>query len=345
MGYDGEVRERRGTKDALVTPDPASPSSDEIRDFLNRHHPFDQLLPELLDEVTRHIEFRLTSAGEKLLSPGDICPHLFILHCGQVDIFDEAGALLAKLGEGDQFGQRSLRGNGRSVATVLVTEPGSLLLLPASEFHRLSRNYSQFRYFFAPTEQEKLSGAVSAIEQGDHGNANLLTTPVEQILHQPVISTEVSASVHEAARVMSQAGVSSLLVCEQGRLRGIVTDRDLRNRVLAKGLDHATPVREIMTTAPRTIGPGDYAYEALIQMARNHFHHLPVVDGDEILGMITSTDLIRRHSTSPLYVVGEVFKQNDVEGLVRASVQVGVMLVKARRSRQSGDAWHAGQDL
>ena len=71
------------------------------------------------------------------------------------------------------------------MATVRVTEAGSLLLLPAAEFHRLSRKYSQFRYFFAPTGQERLSGAISAVEEGDQASANLLTTPKE-VLFDPV---------------------------------------------------------------------------------------------------------------------------------------------------------------
>ncbi len=80
---------------------------------------------------------------------------------------------------------------------------------------------------------------------------------------------------------MREQRVSSvLLVDSRQALLGIVTDRDLRNRVLAAGLDPTQPVSAIATPAPLTMAVGQPVFEALLLMARHNIHHLPVLDGE-----------------------------------------------------------------
>ena len=125
-----------------------------------------------------------------------------------------------------------------------------------------------------------------------------------------------TASILEAARTMREHRVSSVLLIERGHLFGIVTDRDLRNRALADGIDPARPVMDIATVAPMTVQVGQPAFEALLLMARHNIHHVPVVDGAQVVGMITATDLTEQHSTSAVYLAGEIHKQTGLDGLV-----------------------------
>ena len=77
---------------------------------------------------------------------------------------------------------------------------------------------------------------------------------------------------------MSAERISSVLVTDGEVLVGILTDRDLRTRVLAAAVDPASPVSAVMTPDPATTGPDAPALEALLELVRRNIHHLPVVE-------------------------------------------------------------------
>jgi CBS domain-containing protein len=79
---------------------------------------------------------------------------------------------------------------------------------------------------------------------------------------------------------------------------------------------------DIATLAPLTLDVENPAFEALLLMARHNIHHVPVLDGQRITGMITATDITERHSTSAVYLAGEVYKQSTVEGLQSAAARI-----------------------
>ena len=124
------------------------------------------------------------------------------------------------------------------------------------------------------------------------------------------------------------------MLIEQGHLFGLVTDRDLRNRALAAGLDPALPILEIATVAPLTAQRNQPAFEALLLMARHNIHHVPVLDGQQVLGIITATDLTEQHSTSAVYLASDIYKQTGIEGLVAAAANIKQL----QRSLAAADA-------
>jgi CBS domain-containing protein len=150
----------------------------------------------------------------------------------------------------------------------------------------------------------------------------LMTTPVRSLIKRPPVTIAPESTILATAQRMRDDRISSVLLVEHDLLFGLVTDRDLRNRALAAGLDPSTPVHQIATLAPLTIGIDQPAFEALVLMARHNIHHVPVLDGQRIAGMITATDLTQQISTSAVYVAGEIHRQTDLAGLVAASARV-----------------------
>ncbi|GIX24119.1 MAG: histidine kinase [Caldimonas sp.] len=148
---------------------------------------------------------------------------------------------------------------------------------------------------------------------------HLLNEPLSSLRWRAPVTVPPTASVREAAQLMQQQGVSSVLVVEQGRLFGLVTDRDLRNRVVAAGLDPSRPVLDIATLAPLTLDESRPAIEALMLMAQHNIHHLPLMNGSRVTGLVTARDLTERHGTTAVFLVGEIYKQADLDGLVRLS--------------------------
>jgi CBS domain-containing protein len=151
---------------------------------------------------------------------------------------------------------------------------------------------------------------------------NLLTTPLQALIKRPPITLTPSASIRAAAELMREQGVSSLMLVEQAQLFGLVTDSDLRNRVVAQGLDIERPVAEIATLSPMTVDADSPAFEALLLMARHNIHHVPVMSGERIVGMLTATDLTAQRSTSPVFLAKDIYKQTTLEGLVHISQRI-----------------------
>lgn len=112
------------------------------------------------------------------------------------------------------------------------------------------------------------------------------------VRQQIVCSVDGGAMAAEAARLMAERNISAILVIDRGRLQGIVTERDLARKCCAIGADaERTPVSAIMTEAPDTIRPDDDARGALELMELRGYRHLPVVDGETVVGIVSIRDL------------------------------------------------------
>ena len=105
-----------------------------------------------------------------------------------------------------------------------------------------------------------------------------------------VLSVEANVSIIEVAERMVERNVGAVLVLDGGRLTGILTERDVL-RAVARGLRDATRVADCMTANPETIAPDDTTEHAAVLMLHGGFRHLPVVEGDNIVGVISIRDL------------------------------------------------------
>jgi CBS domain-containing protein len=130
------------------------------------------------------------------------------------------------------------------------------------------------------------------IHRGDWATA-MRQRSVVQLIKRQAIHLAPSASVREAAQLMSEKHNGALLVMDEGRLAGIFTERDVLNRVVAVGRDpDSTPLSEVMTRDLVTLGPQTAATLALHVMGEVGFRHLPVVENDKVYGIISLRDFV-----------------------------------------------------
>jgi CBS domain-containing protein len=109
-----------------------------------------------------------------------------------------------------------------------------------------------------------------------------------------VLEIEGDASVFEAVKQMVEANVGSLLVTEDGEVAGIVTERDYLRRVALEGRrDRETPVREIMSSPLIVVTPETTVDECMALMTDRRIRHVPVVDGGEVVGIVSIGDLVK----------------------------------------------------
>ena len=120
---------------------------------------------------------------------------------------------------------------------------------------------------------------------------------VKHILHnKPAVVHAVTAdvSVLEALSIMMEKNISALLVTEDGRLKGIFTERDYARKIILKGKSSKeTAISEVMTASPQTISPDEAVDQCMQLMTNNHFRHLPVLEGETVVGIISIGDLVK----------------------------------------------------
>lgn len=116
---------------------------------------------------------------------------------------------------------------------------------------------------------------------------------VSEIMSPPTCLVEPETTLAEACTLMGEHGVGSALVCEEARLLGIVTERDVL-RALSSAHDAPTrPVVEWMTKAPATVGPATDVREALRTMVDGGFRHLPITEAEQVVGVVSMRDIAR----------------------------------------------------
>ena len=138
---------------------------------------------------------------------------------------------------------------------------------------------------------------------------------VSDLMSGNVCSLPGSATILEAVRLMSDRHIGAVLVVEEGRLKGIFSERDALARVMAAGRDpNQTTLSEVMTADPRTAIPQMSAVAALFMMRDGGFRHLPVVEEGEVKGIISMRDFIGAEFQ-------EVDEQLDYAELLEADLQ------------------------
>ena len=158
---------------------------------------------------------------------------------------------------------------------------------------------------------------------------NILFQPIKKYCRRNVATCEPEDSVLTVAGVMRDLHISSVIVCENNTPTGILTDRDLRNKVVAQGTDPATIVaRDIMTAPLITVSEDDFIFEALYRISKNGIHRICVVDQDDRLsGIITVTDIMRLQTHSPQKLVREIDHAASLEELKSYHKQIQGLVI------------------
>lgn len=325
----------------------------EIRDHLSQHPPFDTLLDELLDDVVSNIEITYFKADSMILEQGQPIHALPYIRSGAVEIYHYNGELYNRLEEGDIFGQFGLLRQRKVRFPVKAIEDTLLYQIPDTIFDRLCDDDS-----FADFVELSGSRLKSTVDESLREN-DLMTTRVRKLISRLPQMVETTVSIQETARLMTENVVSSVLLIEPAdeedsdgvfrgdegglwRLKGMVTDEDLRSQVVAAGIKTDRPIGQLSDGRLITIQSDESVNEAMLTMLRNHIQRLPVLHRRRPVGVLHLSDIVRYETNSSLYLASNIFSRSSVRDLSRLVPEIRaafIRLVKAgSTAKMVGDA-------
>ena len=285
----------------------------EVTQFLAAREPWSLLPQGQIHAFAKRAVGRYVRRGEVVLAAGAAPTAMFVVRSGAIEIVDVDGNLVDHDEQGACFGQSSIIEERPARFTFTAIED-SLLWAFAPEVVRELMAVPEVRRYFT---EARLSDAVRHVPDG----GPVLQVPVADMVTRSPITIPVDSTVGQAAGVMDENRISAILVTEGETLVGILTDRDLR-RVVAQDISPASPLAETMSRDPYRISHDALALDVLLMLVQHKIHHLPVMDGDRVLGMVTSGDLMRLERSSPLYLVGDLARQSEVAGQARVMERV-----------------------
>lgn len=293
--------------------------------FLSNLPPFSFLPEEELEKIASELSTVHYPKDTILYVQGQsTIEHLYIIQKGAVEQYyneKDKEILHELLSEGDIYGGTSiLLHNGIPVRTIRTTEDSELYILPKQKFLDICSRYAEFSDYFTDTFGKRMldtsyAAVIAKTMHQEEEVPQLFNQTVENIFTKNLLYCNADMSIQEAARIMGQHKCSSIFIKEpDGDFVGIVTDNDLRNKVIVKGYDIKRPVSEIMSSPLSTVPAQAPVSDALMTMMLKNLKHLAVTDTDEkVTGVVTNKDILTAQGQSPFFLIREINSAGSIE--------------------------------
>jgi CBS domain-containing protein len=295
--------------------------------FLRRFAPFGDLPDAELEEAAASARVEAFAAGATILAEDGQPAHaLYVVRSGAVELRHDEETIDV-LEPGEAFGHPSLLSGLAPAFDVLAREPTECLVIPGERAKAVLSSPAGVE-FVASSLRERMVRTGHVV----HAHADQRTAHLGSLVHRPVVVCGPGATAAEAARLMAEKDVSCVLV-QLDRGYGIVTDSDLRRKLVAEGRPLSTPVGELMVAPALTFAPERLAVDAMIDMLDAGIHHLPIVDtSGRAIGVVTATDLMYLESRTPFALRRSIAHAQTVDELVAAASHLPQMIVSLVRA-------------
>ena len=299
-----------------------SESPEEIADFLCRVEAFETLSGDQLVRLAAAVTHRELAAGETMIvEGGPPTRQLYVLRDGSLDLL-RRDTLVTVMTAGELLGYPSLLTGTAPAFTVRARSDCALYCIPGDLGVELLSREAGVRWL-ATTQRDALLYAARSLSP----LPEVQTLPVTSVMRGTPQMCNAETTVHEAAGLMNSDGRSAILVRTRDGL-GIVTDVDLREKVVVGRVSRDAPVSAIMSTPVHTIRSDTLAAEAGITMLAHGVRHLPVLDGNGgVVGVVSAGDLMSLEARNPFALRHSLQSASDENGLVAAAADVPKLFV------------------
>jgi CBS domain-containing protein len=315
----------------MDAPAARSAITDNLRAPLLAHAPFAQMDPPHVDALIDAAELAYFAPGEVLTAPDrGIADTCYLIRRGRVrsERLDREGLPVAthELSEGEMFpigallAQRAVSSRYRAVGDVFC------LCLPAAAFHRLLQQSAAFQDFCARRMQHLLDLSrqdMQAAYVAETASQQAMDQPLRSLLRQPPLVCEVETPLREALTAMHAARVGSIVVTDPHRRPiGIVTRGDVIGKIVLPSLGLDTPVFQIMSHPVQTLSVSARAGDAALLLAQHGIQHLPLVEGERLVGVVSERDLFGLQRVSLKAVSRGIRQAERLPALIQAAADI-----------------------
>jgi len=297
----------------------------EVSRFLLENPPFDALDAAEVERVAAAAEVESFPAGATIFSQGaEPIEYLRVIRAGAVELVLD-GRVLDLLGEGELFGHASMLSGLPPGFEARAGEDTVCYRIPAGVAQEPLSRPAGLRYV-ARSLLGSRGGPDAATAA--HGLVDPPLQPVGSLLRAEPVVCGPETPIREAAAMMTAGHVTAAVVELGDGSLGILTDRDLRTRVVAGGVSGEKPVSVAMSAPAYTCPPDRLGSDVLLDMLDRGFRHFPVVSvTGEILGVIEEIDLVAAQTRSSFYVRRRIARAQTVEEVVAAARELGPAIV------------------
>jgi CBS domain-containing protein len=302
----------------------------DIVEFLSRHEPFDALPEDGLEDLSTSVEVEFFGAGETVFRQGEgPLQHVWVVRRGQIELTDSE-RVLDVLGEGELFGHRWTLAGLPIGIEARAAEDTLLYRLPADRVMTALARPAGLRYLAETMHGRSAPGVSTGVA------LDPVHQPVAQLVNGSPIIGDPDWTVRETAQRMDAAGDSAALVRVSDQELGIVTDSDLRARVVAGGVAPDAPVTEVMSSPAFTVTPERYGADVMLEMLDRNIRHIPVVwPHGEVVGILSDRDLLVTESRSAFVLRRAIEEAASPEELRRAAAQLRPAIIGLHHARIS----------
>jgi len=269
---------------------------DEIAQFLRAHPPFDALAPDEVARLAGAAEVCAFADGETIFAQG-VAPQtsVWIVCAGSVELVDH-GRVLDLLGPGELFGFSSMLAELPTGFAARARGETQCYRLPGDVTRPLLSRPEALRHVTRTLLGRPTAGVPRPGE-------SVPERPVSALLRAPAVRCGPDTPIAAVARDMTAAGQTCAVVELRDGSLGVLTDRDLRSRVLAAGVSSGAPVAQVMSAPAYTVSGDRLSGEVLVEMLDRGVRHFPVLSPTgALLGVVDDVDLVAAERRTPFYL-------------------------------------------
>jgi len=305
---------------------------EDIAGFLGSRPPFDAVGPDDLARVASVTETEFSPAGKTIFSQGaGPVEHVWVVRTGAVEIIHD-GRVLDLLGPGELFGHASMISGLPTGFEARAGEDTLCCRIPADVMRQLLGRPDMLRFVARSVVADGALPAAARVQAADPVQRH-----VAALIRTPPLLCRADEPIREAAQRMTDQDASAVLVRSGDRL-GIVTDSDLRSRVIAAGVSPDAPVSAIMTEPAYAVSSDRLGGDVLLDMLERDIHHVPVLSASgQVLGVVDDGDLMAAEARKPFLLRRAIELAASPADLAAASAGLGPMIVALHEARLAAE--------
>jgi CBS domain-containing protein len=308
-----------------------------VKEFLKRYPPFSFLSDSSLELVAKGVEVRYFISGEVLFEQGEPAQnYFFVLKEGSVELTenkDGVAKVVEVCDEGDVFGVLALLGKRPYILNAKTREESLIYAIPVAIFEKILLENSRVSLYFAAgfasgqvvvrSDLSQSQKARTAFTEISKDNGLLIFTGQSDLNYShEVLTCKVGETVAMAAKSMAEKGVGSIVVVNQKKHPvGIITDKDLRNRLVAERKSYDTLVDDLMTSPVMTKSKEADFSSLYLTMIKNRLHHLIFTEdgspNSPVTGILSDHDILLSQGNSPAVLINALMNTWDIKEMAK----------------------------